>query len=304
MKGTLERFMSKLMDIYEHKYKQLMIIPALMLVFSISVLLYSNATTGEFVQRDISLKGGTTVTVYTELQYDLIELEDSLTSSLETEDIVVREVRDAFNRYIIGYDIDVGGEYSGEQVIDILAATMDLELNETNTDVGMQSAAIAQSFFQDAMVVFVIAFALMAIVAFYYFRNPIPAFSIIISTVSDVVFVLAIMSLFQIKFSVVSIAALLMIIGYSTDSDILLATYILKRTDGDLMERIKHAIKTELTMEMAAFVTFSTMYFLSNIDIIKHIALILLIGTLSDTINTWIQNAGFQRMYLERRGRR
>ncbi len=304
MKGTIERFVDKLFYVYEHKYKQLMIIPVIMLLASISILMFSKVTTGEFITKDISLKGGTTVTIYTEKHFDLVELENLLVSSLQTDDVIVREVRDALNINTLGYDIDVSGEYSAEEVLAALSTVMELTLNETNTDVGVQSSAIAQSFFQDALLVFVIAFALMALVAFYYFRNPIPAFSIIVSTVSDVIFVLAVMSLFQIRFSVASIGALLMIIGYSTDSDILLATYILKRTDGTIMERMKHAIKTELTMEMAAFVTSLIMFLLSNIDIIKHIALILLIGTLSDTINTWIQNAGLQRIYLERRERR
>jgi preprotein translocase subunit SecF len=95
-----------------------------------------------------------------------------------------------------------------------------------------------------------------------------------------------------------------MIIGYSTDSDILLATYILKRKEGTLMERIKHGIKVELTVDIAAYVVYLIMFMLSNIEIIKHIALIMLLGTTFDVINTWIQNAGLQRMYLERRDRR
>ena len=304
MKETIGTFVSKLLDVYEHKYKRLMLIPVLILLASLSILAFSELTTGELFERDISLKGGTTVTFYTETHLDIVSLDGSLASMLGTDDIIVREIKDAFNQVVIGYDIEVGGDFDGDTVVSTISSITGLVLNETNTDVGVQSSSIAQSFFQDALVVIAIAFILMAIVVFYYFRSPMPAFSIILSIVSDVIFMVAMISLFRIRFSIATIGALLMIIGYSTESDILLSTYILKRSEGTLMDRLKQAIKTELTMQMAAFVTFSIMLLLSNIEMVRHIALILLFGVISDTITTPLQSAGLQRIYLERKGRR
>jgi len=51
---------------------------------------------------------------------------------------------------------------------------------------------------------------------------------------------------------------------------------------------------------LAAFVTFSIMFFVSNVELIKHIALVLIIGIFFDIIDTWLGNAGFQRIYKER----
>ena len=39
-------------------------------------------------------------------------------------------------------------------------------------------------------------------------------------------------------------------------------------------------------------------------EVIKEIMLILLIGLLADIINTWIQNVGLLRIYLERKERK
>jgi preprotein translocase subunit SecF len=64
---------------------------------------------------------------------------------------------------------------------------------------------------------------------------------------------------------------------------------------------MKKAIKTEATMALAALVTFSLMYAFSSVEIIQHIALVLLIGIIFDLINTWGENASLQRLFMERK---
>lgn len=299
-----KKFTDKLFEVYEKDYKKLMIIPFGLLIFFISVLLFSQLTTGEIIQRDISLKGGTAITVYDDIPLSITEIENALRSTFGTDDVIVRRLMDATQQNTLGYDIQVGLELNESHIIEPLSNSLGIDLTSENTSIAVQSAAIAESFFQDAITVMIIAFVLMSFVVFYYFRNPIPAGSIILSTLSDVIAIIAVMSLLNMKLSIASIGAFLMIIGYSTDSDILLATYILKRKEGTLMERIKHGIKIELTVDVAAYVVYFIMFVLSNIEIIKHIAFIMLLGTTFDIINTWIQNAGLQRLYLERREKR
>jgi preprotein translocase subunit SecF len=281
-----------------------MVIPFGLLFFFISVLLFSQITTGEMIQRDITLKGGTAITIYTHEQLSLDDMAAAISSTFSTTDVVVRRLMDATQQNILGYDIQVGVELTDSSIFEPLGNALGLDLNSENTSIAIQSSTIAESFFQDAVVVIAIAFILMSLVVFYYFRNPIPAGSIILSTVSDIICMLGLMSLLNVKLSIATVGAFLMIIGYSTDSDILLATYILKRKEGSLMDRIKHGIKIELTVDTASYVVYLIMFVLSNIEIIKHIAFVMLFATMFDVINTWIQNAGLQRMYLERRDKR
>jgi preprotein translocase subunit SecF len=90
-----------------------------------------------------------------------------------------------------------------------------------------------------------------------------------------------------------------MIIGYSSDSDILLASSIFKKKDGDLKERLGSSIKTQFTMNLTALVTFVIMFALSSVDAIKQISLVLMIGIFFDLINTWLASASIQRLYSE-----
>ena len=45
-----------ILDYYEYKYKRLLVIPLLLVVASVAVLLFTYATTGEFFQKDVSIK--------------------------------------------------------------------------------------------------------------------------------------------------------------------------------------------------------------------------------------------------------
>ena len=107
------------------------------------------------------------------------------------------------------------------------------------------------------------------------------------------------MNLFEIKLSTAGVAALLMLIGYSVDTDILLSTRVLKQTEGTVTDRIYGSVKTGLTMQATAIVALSVMFLVSPAAVLRQIAIILIIGLVLDIFNTWIQNVGVIKLYLE-----
>jgi len=300
MKKKFKAFISRIEEIYEKDYKKLMVIPIALLLFFSGVLIYNQVTKGYLLELDISLKGGTAITFYSNQTFELDFLEQKMSEFFSTDDVSARKLKDIYGN-LIGYDLQIGKEVTSSEIFSGFGEAIGVSLSPLNTSITQQSSKFAKSFFSDALWVFLIAFFLMSIVIYFYFKSFVPAISITFSTMSDIVCILGVFALFHIKFSSATIGALLMIIGYSSDSDILLATNILKRREGRLMDRIKYAIKTELTMDLAAFVTYLIMFTLSNVEIIKHIAFVLFIAIFFDIINTWIQNAGLQRMYMERK---
>lgn len=285
-------------DFYFENYRKLLVIPMVVFVLASGVLINNKLSTGSFVIKDISLKGGTLVTFRT--QEKIQDFESKIADLFGTDDIVIRELEDTLSQKFIGYEIQIGLELERDDVFSKISDVTGFELDESNSNFGLQSSLLATSFFKDSLSVFAIAFFLITFVMIYYFKSPIPALSIAFSTFADVVGIAAVMSLFGVKFGIPTIGALLMITGFSTDSDVLLATYMLKRRDSHLKTRMKQAIKTEITMELAAYVSFGVMFIFSNVAVIKHIALVLLLGNFFDSMNTWILSAGLQRMYVER----
>jgi preprotein translocase subunit SecF len=137
------------------------------------------------------------------------------------------------------------------------------------------------------------------LVVFVYFRVPIPCFAVILCALCDIVETLALVNLLGVKLSTAGVAAFLMLIGYSVDTDMLLTARVLRRKEGLLIDRIVSAIKTGVMMNVIAIGAVTVGLLLAQSDVLRQIMLILLIGLIFDMINTWIQNAGLLKNYVE-----
>jgi len=70
-------------EFYLKHYKKLFLIPVLLVAIALAVLINQYAKTGDIINKDVSLSGGITATVYTEKAVDVIELEKILNNKLE-----------------------------------------------------------------------------------------------------------------------------------------------------------------------------------------------------------------------------
>lgn len=146
--------------------------------------------------------------------------------------------------------------------------------------------------------------ALILIIAtiFIAFRKLIPTLAIIISLIFDILAGLTGMALLGIPLSIITIPTLLMLIGYSVDTDIMLTARLLKNKTGTNGERATTSMKTGLTMTITTLAALSSMVLFSyffQIDVIFNIAIILLFGLLGDIVATWFMNAPILLWFLE-----
>jgi len=122
------------------------------------------------------------------------------------------------------------------------------------------------------------------------------------------------MDIIGLELSLGTVAALLMLIGYSVDSNILLTTNLLRKK-GDLNEKVRNAMKTGITMTFttisaifAMFLVSSSIHLFSShfapIPMLRDISLVLLFGLTMDLLNTWLFNAGVLRWYMEKKERK
>jgi len=139
--------------------------------------------------------------------------------------------------------------------------------------------------------------------AVIYASHSIPSFAVIISAFADILMTLVFVNLLGIKLSSAGIVAFLMLIGYSVDTDILLTTRILKRSEGSLNQRMFGAFKTGITMTLTSLLAVGVALFIvqSFSTILSQIFLILFIGLWFDIFNTWITNASILKWYMEKR---
>ena len=287
-------------DFYDSQYKLLLIIPFVLLAFSLISIGLKYASTGDFINRDVSLKGGITLTIITDGKIDIHDLENKLKAEFTKNDVDVRSLTKFGTQAGIIVAVDIK-ENELNSLLEEIEKITKLELTEEKYTVEIVGSSLGASFFKEVSIALLIAFIFMGIVVFLYFRNFIPSIAVILAAFSDIIVTLTIVNFLNIKLSTAGIAAFLMLIGYSVDTDILLSTRVLKRKEGTVMERVFGAMKTGLTMTVTTLAAVTVALFFTQSEIIRQIMIILLIGLFVDLVNTWLQNVGILRLYLERK---
>tara|TARA_Y100000310_G_scaffold339842_1_gene433798 strand:+ start:20927 stop:21850 length:924 start_codon:yes stop_codon:yes gene_type:complete len=288
---------------YEGQYKKLLIIPFALLFIAILLIGLKFATQGDFINRDVSLKGGVTITVPIDQVIDLQLLENTISSKFPQNDIATKSLSKFGTQVGVIVEADIEQDQTNK-LIEEIGSALNIKLNTVDYAVEIVGSSLGASFFKDLTIALSIAFLFMALVVFVYFRTLVPSIAVILAALSDILITLAIVNILNIKLSAAGIAAFLMLIGYSVDTDILLSTRVLKRREGTEMERIYGAMKTGLTMTITTIIAVTVALFVAQSEVIKQIMIILLIGLLVDLINTWIQNVGILRLYLERKAKK
>lgn len=178
-----------------------------------------------------------------------------------------------------------------------------LSVQKKNINVKPVGETLGKTFREQGISAAILAYMLVVFVIFFAFRDLIPSLAVILAGTCDALIALGGMSLFGIVFEPASLVALLMLVGYSVDSDIMLTTRVLKTKTGTVDERINDAMKTGLTMTgttiavMVVIIIVSTTLF--QIGILTSIASVLLVGLLGDLMTTWLMNAGILKWYVE-----
>ncbi len=294
-----KRGSNKTTNFYDKYYKQLMIIPFLLLLFSIINISMLYSETGDFFHKGISLSGGITITLIDE---DLVssELETQLINEFEEYEVNVRTITDAGRNIglIVESNIDPDDEESDIFIDRVKELT---GISEANMSVESVGSSLGEAFFRQTFIALLFAFLFMGIVVFAYFRSFIPSAAVILAAASNIIVTVAFLNIINFKLGTAGIAALLMLIGYSVDTDILLTTRLLKEKEGTIFERLISAMKTGITMTGTTLIAVTVAYIVADSQVLREIILVVMVGLVIDLINTWLQNASILRWYIERR---
>jgi preprotein translocase subunit SecF len=143
------------------------------------------------------------------------------------------------------------------------------------------------------------AFLGMSALVFLMFRTFVPSIAVVVSAFSDIVIPVALMNALGIELTLGTVAALLMIIGYSVDSDILLNNHILRRSGG-FYESTYRAMRTGVTMtltSLSAMIVMTIVATLFGIQLLAAIGTVLVFGLATDLMNTYMLNLSLLRWY-------
>ncbi len=270
-------------------YKALIIIPVIITIIALAIF----ATGG--LEQGIDLKGGSIAVLHLEKPVTNDQVKLLVQNATGIQEVTAKTT--SGNQVTV----EIAGEAA--DVVKLAKALNGTASIESFKSVGpaLSKQALNQVYWALAF-----AFIFMSITVFIIFRNFVPSMAVILAAFSDIIIAIGGMSLLGIPLSLASVGALLMLIGYSVDTDILLTTRVLKRREGTINERAADAMKTGFTMAAAAIGSMIALYLvvifiMPYAQILADIAAVLIIGLIADVMATWLMNLGILRWYMEGR---
>ncbi|GAB3680268.1 protein translocase subunit SecF [Salinarchaeum chitinilyticum] len=282
-------------DYDRYTNRQLVAIPLVILALALLVVGANVFLIGAPAPLGIEFTGGTELTV------DTADDANTVRNAFDTQPEDIQTVRSQSDRYIVtfGPEAGEGGMSLQEQANERLEPSSEGE--DVVQGVSTLDATFAENTQQLALIGIVVAFLGMSVISFALFRVFVPSVAIVISAFSDIMIPLALMGLVGYELSLGTVAALLMLIGYSVDSDILLNNHVLRRgTGGDFNDDVYRAMRTGVTMtvtSMAAMATMAVAAFFFGIPLLMAIGTILFVGLAADLMNTYMLNVTLLRWY-------
>ncbi len=299
--SALKKMLAGLRNFYDKQHMKMLAVTFIIFILAILQIGYQVIKTGDFINKDVSLKGGTTLTVLTEKQVDINEFGKKLKNIFPDNDVSVRKLESAGKSIGIAIAVDFK-ENENDKINSLIAETgkeIGKKLSKEDYTIEMIGSSLGTSFFRQMFFSIIIAFILMSIVVFIYFRSFYPSIAVVLAALCDIIETVAVANIIGMKIGPAGIASLLMLIGYSVDTDILLTARVLKKTEGTVLDRIIDSTKTGIMMNLTAVAAIIVALIFTQSDVIKQIMTIMLFGLIFDNMNTWIQNAGILRIYMK-----
>jgi preprotein translocase subunit SecF len=279
-------------DYTKYTNRQLAAVPLAVLAVALAVLVvwtFAVPPVGTPVDPGLDFTGGTELRVAVDAPSDQ-QAQTQIRQAFSAEPESIRSVPSE-NTYVVTFqsgaaspdDIESQAEAAGFEI---------RSLDSVSASFGADSQFLALGGVA-------VAFLGMSVLVFAMFRTFVPSIAVVISAFSDIVIPVALMNLLGIELSLGTVAALLMLIGYSVDSDILLNNHILRRSGG-FYESTYRAMRTGVTMTLtsiSAMIVMTVVASIFGIQLLTAIGTVLVFGLATDLMNTYMLNLSLLRWY-------
>jgi len=276
-------------DYTRYTNRQLVLVPLVVLAVALLVIGGWYAATGAPVTPGIEFTGGT------EIQLAADPSPDTIDETFATEGYPPESVRAAGDSYIATFQATDSGTVNE-------IASVARDAGYTVESVQSRSPSFSTDAQRQALGGIAVAFVGMSLLVFVLFRTFVPSIAVVLSAFSDIMIPVAVMNLLGIELSLGTVAALLMLIGYSVDSDLLLNNHILRR-QGDFYESTYRAMRTGVTMTLTSIAAMTVMTIVASplvfgIPLLPEVGLVLVFGLIADLMNTYLMNVTLLRWYV------
>ncbi|MFH0889608.1 MAG: hypothetical protein V1836_00500 [Candidatus Aenigmatarchaeota archaeon] len=272
-------------------YKYGLLFTQFLLLAALIIIANTILTSGDWVHKAVDLSGGTEMTLRFSGAYD---------NTLEESILKEFNVRPSISRSADGGSISLASN-NNLNTTNVVAFLRQNGLQiDGEPSVRTIGPALGSSFWSQAQLAIILGFVLMAVSIYSIYRSPVPSFAIVFSSASNIIETVAIMNLAGMQLSMGGVAALLMMIGSSVDNNVVMTTKLLKKgiSSEEFDTTFHSSMITGLTMGATSFAALVAIVLFSPQSVITQIASVLIIGSVLDIPNTWLQNSAILRWHL------
>lgn len=163
-KQKKEKLITRIGRFHDKNYKNLLLIPLIIFILCLGYMGIFYANNGDFMHKDISLIGGTTVTIYEKI--DINELKLGISEELES--LTIREVSDLITREQIAVIVETTSDR--EPTKEVLETYLGYELVDgENSSFEFTGSALSESFLGQLLLAIITALLFMGWVVFIIF---------------------------------------------------------------------------------------------------------------------------------------
>lgn len=291
--GLEEELYDRYEDIY-YEHQKYFLIPIVLILASLVALGVSYSGNGEFLQKGTDFSGGTQAQFQINESFETAAVEQAFSDAGKPG---VNAQRTGTGNLLVEIPPpDIGQE-------EALSIIEEMGLDSQVLQFNSISASVSNQFFLQAQIAFVLAFTVMSLVIFIAFKDITPSVAVIFAAAGDIIVAAAAMSVLGIPLTLGSLGALLMLIGYSVDTDIVLSTRTLRRDRESLKKRMWESLKTGVTMSSGGIAGFTLLYIVSYLIVgpseLANISAVMVIGLLADMPLTWLGNTAILKSYIK-----
>lgn len=277
-------------DYSQYSNTQLVAVPAVLLGATLLLVGGTFLATGAPADLGFQFTGGVSVQVTTDDPLSTVE-----SGFRDVEDLPEpASVRSVSTGAVVNYEPLNDGQ------VDRLNDYLDANYPESSVDT--VTPAYGRSLLFQSMTAVAFAFVIMVITIFAFFRSFVPSIAVVISAFSDMLVPIGVMNLVGIELSLATIPAVLLLIGYSIDSDILLTRNTLQGRRSQFYENVRIAMRTGVTMTITSMAAMAMMTVAAQafaIFTLRDIGVILFVGLATDLVNTYMMNVSLLRWHIK-----
>ncbi len=152
----------QIIQVYNKHYKKLLIIPALLLILSLLVITNTYIKTGDYIYRDVSLTGGTTITFSSNISVS--EMENLILGTVPDTSVMSLSDNTGKQTRLI-----ITTKSSPEIIKPELEKILGYELTDENSSMEFSGSSLSNDFYNQLVRALIFAFILMAFVVFFVF---------------------------------------------------------------------------------------------------------------------------------------